>query len=88
LKQIFPASFSFHIHNWNPVDNCRTWWNQYYWAVAVGVLVTLVLGLSIFGVWLIRRERKGEHGSYEPVGAIVPEQELQPLQTSPAIDDL
>ncbi|KAE8099940.1 hypothetical protein FH972_017883 [Carpinus fangiana] len=65
-----------------------TWWKQNYWAVAVGVLVTLVLGLSIFGVWLIRRERKREHGSYEPVGAIVPEQELQPLQTSPAIDDL
>lgn len=68
--------------------NCRTWWQQNYWEVAVGVLVTLVVGLLISGAWLIWRERKPEHGTYEPVGAIVPEQELQPLQNSPALNDL
>lgn len=65
-----------------------TWWQQNYWAVAVGVLVTLVLGFLISGAWLIWRSRHRESGLYKPVGAIVPEQELQPLQTSPGLDNL
>ncbi|XP_040998063.1 aspartic proteinase 36-like isoform X1 [Juglans microcarpa x Juglans regia] len=64
-----------------------TWWKQNYWVLAVGVLATLVLGLSISGAWLIWRSRQ-ENVSYEPVDAVVPEQELQPLQTSPGPDDL
>ncbi|KAM3758103.1 hypothetical protein ACB098_01G017400 [Castanea mollissima] len=59
-----------------------TWWKQNYWAVAVGALVTLVLGLSIFGALLIWRSRHTESSSYEPVNATVSDQELQPLQTS------
>jgi len=70
------------------VENCRTWWKQNYWAVAVGALVTLVLGLSIFGALLIWRSRHTESSSYEPVNAAVPEQELQPLQTSTGLDGL
>ncbi|XP_030949997.1 aspartic proteinase CDR1-like [Quercus lobata] len=65
-----------------------TWWKQNYWAVAVGALVTLVLGLSIFGALLIWRSRHTESSSYEPVNAAVPEQELQPLQTSTGLDGL
>nr|POE44959.1 protein aspartic protease in guard cell 1 [Quercus suber] len=65
-----------------------TWWKQNYWAVAVGTLVTLVLGLSIFGAFLIWRSRHRESSSYEPVNAAIPEKELQPLQTSPGLDGL
>ncbi|KAL5559133.1 hypothetical protein UlMin_035344 [Ulmus minor] len=64
----------------------QSWWKQHLWAVAVGVLVTLVFGLLMVTMVLIWRYRKQEIGFYEPVavavgvGAIVPEQELQPLQ--------
>lgn len=73
------------------MENCRTWWKQNYWAVAVGALVTLVLGLSIVGALLIWRSRHTESSSYEPVNVTVPEQELQslqPLQTSTGLDGL
>lgn len=64
-----------------------TRWQQKYWGVAVGVLVTLVFALVISGAWLIWKSRR-ERDSYEPVGAVVPEQELQQLQTSTGLDNL
>ncbi|KAF8410158.1 hypothetical protein HHK36_002680 [Tetracentron sinense] len=57
----------------------RTWWQQHFLAVMVGVIITLVLGLSTSGIWLVWRYRRQTLGTYKPVNAIVPEQELQPL---------
>ncbi|CAB4266252.1 unnamed protein product [Prunus armeniaca] len=59
----------------------RSWWKQHYWAVAVAVIVTSVLGLLALGTWLVWKYRLQDIVSYEPIAAraIVPEQELQPL---------
>ncbi|XP_038715791.1 aspartic proteinase 39 isoform X1 [Tripterygium wilfordii] len=78
----FPERFgSYQLLEWN-VEPRReqTWWKQHFLAVAVGVLVTLVVGMSIMGVWLVWRHRQRTVGTYEPVGAAtIPEHELQPL---------
>lgn len=47
-------------------------------AVTVGVVVTLVVSLLSIGLWLVWRRQKAL-GTYVPVGAVGPEQELQPL---------
>lgn len=49
--------------------------------VALAVLLTLLLGLSILGIFLIWKKRQQSVHSYKPVdaAAAVPEQELQPL---------
>lgn len=57
---------------------CRTWWQQHFVAVTVGVVVTLVVSLLSIGLWLVWRRQKAL-GTYVPVGAVGPEQELQPL---------
>ncbi|PON54240.1 Aspartic peptidase [Parasponia andersonii] len=58
----------------------RSWSKQHHlWTVTIGVIVTLVFGLLTLGAWLFWRQKRQEVGSYKPVGAIVPEQELQPL---------
>ncbi|KAF3446582.1 hypothetical protein FNV43_RR11762 [Rhamnella rubrinervis] len=57
----------------------QSWWEQHVWEVTVGVVVTLVFGGLIFGMWLLWTKRRRGIGSYEPVGAPGPEQELQPL---------
>ncbi|XP_043713676.1 aspartic proteinase 36-like [Telopea speciosissima] len=61
----------------------RTWWQQHILAVVAGVIVMLVvIGLSTFGGWFIWRHRQQALGVYKPVGAVVPEQELQPLSNA------
>ncbi|XP_010271625.1 PREDICTED: aspartic proteinase PCS1-like isoform X2 [Nelumbo nucifera] len=57
----------------------RKWWKEHLFAVVLGAVATLVLSLSIFGIWLIWRHRQQVLGMYKPVGANVPEQELQQL---------
>lgn len=53
---------------------------QHFWSVmTIGVAVTLVVGLAAGSTWLIWRYRRRELSSYEPVGVVGPEQELQPL---------
>ena len=47
-------------------------------AVTVGVVVTLVVSLLSIGLFLVWRHHKAL-ATYEPVGAVVAEQELQPL---------
>ncbi|GMN34987.1 hypothetical protein TIFTF001_005021 [Ficus carica] len=73
----------------------QSWWKQHIWTVAVGIIATLFFGLLTLGTWLFWRHRRQEVGSYkpvgavvqEPVGAVVPEQELQPLHNKIAIQE-
>ncbi|GMI67243.1 hypothetical protein like AT5G43100 [Hibiscus trionum] len=57
----------------------RTWWQRHYMAVGVAVIIIIVVGLSVYGVWGMWRRRQQMVNTYKPVGAAVPEQELQPL---------
>ncbi|KAK7406492.1 hypothetical protein VNO78_08119 [Psophocarpus tetragonolobus] len=76
-----PYTFgSYKLLDWNaepPVK--RTWWQQYYLVVALSVLLTLVLGISALGIFLIWKNRQQSDHSYKPVDVAVQEQELQPL---------
>ncbi|KAJ6722319.1 ASPARTYL PROTEASES [Salix koriyanagi] len=76
----FPERFgSYELVEWKiEPQKDRTWWQQHFVAVTVGVVVTLVVSLLSVGLWLAWRHHKAL-GTYEPVGAVVPEQELQPL---------
>ncbi|KAI5563791.1 hypothetical protein BDE02_14G014900 [Populus trichocarpa] len=76
----FPERFgSYELVKWKfePQKN-RTWWQQHFVAVTVGVVVTLVVSLLSIDLWLVWRRQKAL-GTYVPVGAVGPEQELQPL---------
>ncbi|XP_039008129.1 aspartic proteinase 39-like [Hibiscus syriacus] len=57
----------------------RTWWQRNYMAVVVAVIIIIVVGLSVYGVWGMWGRREQTLNTYKPVGAVVPEQELQPL---------
>ncbi|KAI4327389.1 hypothetical protein L6164_019858 [Bauhinia variegata] len=72
-----PITFgSYKLVGWNVESPSeRTWWQQYHLVVALAVLVTLILGLLAFSIFLIWKNRQAVH-LYKPV---VPEQELQPL---------
>ncbi|ESW28744.1 hypothetical protein PHAVU_002G014200 [Phaseolus vulgaris] len=71
---------SYKFLGWNAKPPLkRTWWQQYYLTVALAVLLTLLLGISALGVFLIWRNRQQAEQSYEPVNVAVQEQELQPL---------
>ncbi|CAK7347470.1 unnamed protein product [Dovyalis caffra] len=78
----FPERFgSYKLVEWKiEPQKKRTWWQQHFLVVAAGVVVTLVISLLSVGLWLVwRRRQQKAVGMYEPVGAVVPEQELQPL---------
>jgi hypothetical protein len=71
---------SYQLLEWKvapPSD--RSWWHQHLVSVFVGVLVLAVLGLSALLAWSIWRKRAIGPGTYRPVSAPVPEQELQPI---------
>lgn len=67
---------------------CRTWWHQPYMVVVVAIVITLVLGLSASGLWIIWKRRDQALVSYKPVDnpvdSVIAEQELQPLRTEVA----
>ncbi|CAN1135722.1 Aspartic proteinase 36 [Linum perenne] len=79
----FPKRYgSYQLVEWKIEPQRKSsWWKQHLVAVAIGVLGTIVVGLSSVGVWLVWRRRQQSLGTYEPVGEIgmVAEQELQPL---------
>ncbi|OVA01001.1 Peptidase A1 [Macleaya cordata] len=57
----------------------RTWWGKHFLAVVAGVvIITLVLGFTTFGIWVVWR-RKQALNTYKPVDVVGPEQELQQL---------
>ncbi|XVE55808.1 hypothetical protein DITRI_Ditri03aG0186800 [Diplodiscus trichospermus] len=78
----FPERFgNYKLIEWNAEPERKlTWWQHHFLAVVVGVITTLVLGLSAIGIWLVHRHRQSII-PYEPVGAPMPEQELQPLRS-------
>ncbi|KAE8665764.1 RING/U-box superfamily protein with ARM repeat domain isoform 1 [Hibiscus syriacus] len=57
----------------------RTWRQRNHMTVVVAVIVIIVVGLSVYGVWGMWRRRQQTVNTYKPIGAAVPEQELQPL---------
>ncbi|KAJ9166303.1 hypothetical protein P3X46_021077 [Hevea brasiliensis] len=77
----FPERFgSYQLVKWKIEPQRKlTWWQEHFWAVAVGVLSALLVSLSGIGIWMVWRHRQATVGTYEPVGKSVPEQELQPL---------
>ncbi|KAK1555741.1 hypothetical protein Q3G72_030710 [Acer saccharum] len=80
----FPEKFgSYQLLRWNvePQNKQQTWWRQHIVAVAFGIVFTVLLTVSIIGVWSFWRKRQEEFKSYKPVGAVFPEQELQPLES-------
>ena len=78
---IFLNWFSFRNNTGFLLVLHRTWWQHHFLAVVGGFITTLILGLSAIGIWLVRRLRQQSIIPYEPVGAPIPEQELQPLQS-------
>ncbi|CAJ2646113.1 unnamed protein product [Trifolium pratense] len=76
-----PDTFgSYKLLDWNAEPSSkRTWWEKYYWVVGLAVLLTMLLGVSALGIFLIWKNRQKAEHSYKPVDAAVPEQELQPL---------
>uniref|UniRef100_A0A2N9FF27 Peptidase A1 domain-containing protein n=1 Tax=Fagus sylvatica TaxID=28930 RepID=A0A2N9FF27_FAGSY len=76
-----PSTFgSYQLVGWNiePLAK-RTWWQQNHLVLILAVFVTLIIGLSASGMWLIWRRRQQTLNAYKPVNAAVPEQELQPI---------
>ncbi|KAF9619595.1 hypothetical protein IFM89_007916 [Coptis chinensis] len=55
------------------------WWRKYS-ALLLGGVAVMVLSFATLGMWFVWRQRQQQAlGSYKPVAAIVPEQELQKL---------
>ncbi|KAJ7944487.1 Aspartic proteinase-like protein 2 [Quillaja saponaria] len=79
-----PSTFgSYKLVQWKvEPPSKRTWWQQYYWVVALAVLVTLLVGLSGLGAFFIWKRKQKTVTGYTPVNMVVPEQELQPLGTT------
>ncbi|GLU04166.1 hypothetical protein SLE2022_213270 [Rubroshorea leprosula] len=79
----FPGRFgNYQLVEWNAEPQKKlTWWQQHHKTVVAGVITSVLLGLSAMGIWLVQRHRqRAPSGAYEPVDAIVAEQELQPLR--------
>ncbi|XP_031270639.1 protein ASPARTIC PROTEASE IN GUARD CELL 1-like [Pistacia vera] len=78
----FPERFgSYELVKWNVEPQVKpTWWRQHVVAVVIGTIITLVLSLSVIGLWSVWRRRQ-TFKKYQPVGVSVPEQELQPLES-------
>ncbi|XP_072973861.1 aspartic proteinase 36-like [Typha angustifolia] len=76
-----PDNFgSYQLLEWNvEPPSRRKWWQRHFVAVIVGILVVLMLSFSALLAWYIWRNKIRGPGTYRPVGATLPEQELQPL---------
>ncbi|KAK4790964.1 hypothetical protein SAY86_031377 [Trapa natans] len=76
-----PETFgSCQLTQWHvePLET-RTWRQKHYQLLVMAIVITLLVGLSASGVWLLWRRKKQNLNAYKPVGMIVPEQELQAL---------
>ncbi|OMO78806.1 hypothetical protein CCACVL1_14085, partial [Corchorus capsularis] len=60
---------NYKLVEWNAEPQRKlSWWQNHYLSVVLGFLITLVLGLSATGIWLVHRHRRQSVGAYEPVG--------------------
>lgn len=76
----FPDKFgSYKLVEWRvkPLTE-RTWLRQHGVTLLLGVVTTALVAFSGFMAWHFWKQRQGP-GTYRPVGAPVPEHELQPL---------
>ncbi|KAL9229805.1 hypothetical protein vseg_005234 [Gypsophila vaccaria] len=79
-----PDTFgSYKLVNWRTQPPLKkSWRQQHYLIVFMSVMVILMLGLSVYGIWFIWRWRQEAAIPYKPVdsdAAPIVEQELQPL---------
>ncbi|KAM5576706.1 aspartic proteinase 36-like [Rosa sericea] len=76
----FPVMFgSYQLIDWRVEPKAkRTWWKKSH-MVVISILVVLVIGLLVSGLWLFWRHRQQTVNPYKPVDATVTEAELQPL---------
>lgn len=79
-----PKAFgSYQLVRWNAQPaKTRTWWEQHYLVIVMTIILILMLGLSIYGIWFVWRWRQLTTLQYQPVSSINAsgaEQELQPL---------
>ncbi|KAL6222646.1 hypothetical protein ACLB2K_006038 [Fragaria x ananassa] len=76
----FPVMFgSYQLVGWKVEPKAkRTWWQKSH-VVVVSILVVLVIGLLVSGLWLFWRHRQRIVHPYKPVDATVTEAEHQPL---------
>lgn len=76
-----PKTFgSYQFSRWSAEPPTKWMWLQRHnIVVVVAIIVMLALSLLAFATWFIWRRRQQTVNAYKPVGAVVPEQELQPL---------
>ncbi|KAJ0098007.1 hypothetical protein Patl1_28585 [Pistacia atlantica] len=56
----------------------RRWWQQQYLVAVLAITITMIVGLSAYGIWwFLWRQRQQTVNSYKPVDTAGPEQELQ-----------
>ncbi|XP_050213236.1 aspartic proteinase 36 [Mercurialis annua] len=79
----FPEKFgSYQLVEWKiEPPRKRTWWHKHLLAVVAGAASIVLVSLLSIGIWMVWRHRQRALGTYEAVGGIVPEQELQPLSS-------
>ncbi|XP_010549260.1 PREDICTED: aspartic proteinase-like protein 2 [Tarenaya hassleriana] len=78
---------SYKLVEWKAETKKKTsWWKQHSIGMIVGIISSLLISSLMIKLILVWRQRHEENIPYEPVNAIVKEQELQPLssQTSEA----
>ncbi|XP_021755186.1 aspartic proteinase nepenthesin-1-like [Chenopodium quinoa] len=79
-----PETFgSYNLVDWKvepPMK--RNWWQQHYLIMVMAVILTLMSGLFVYGIWFIWKWRQQTIAQYKSVDsdATIPEQELQPLR--------
>ncbi|KAG4173266.1 hypothetical protein ERO13_A11G048000v2 [Gossypium hirsutum] len=76
-----PDTFgNYQLVQWKVESSTKqTWWGRNYTVVVMALIIIVVIGLSVYGVWGMWRRKQQTVNSYKPVGAAAPEQELQPL---------
>ncbi|CAH2046767.1 unnamed protein product [Thlaspi arvense] len=89
-KLRLPGQFgSYKLLEWKaeqkPKQYCfffpSSWWEKHLLGLVGGVMISLLVTSVMIKLVLVLRRRKQEEASYEPVSAVVKEQELQPLSS-------
>ncbi|ESQ44750.1 hypothetical protein EUTSA_v10003167mg [Eutrema salsugineum] len=78
-----PGQFgSYKLLEWKAEQKKKqSWWEKHLLGVVGGVMISLLVTSVMIKLVLVWRRRKQEEATYEPVSAVVKEQELQPLSS-------